>query len=100
MYLSGKMNVKSLSLKIAHPAKNMEKCTPPKKPECALLLINYVYPTVLIKTISDTLLKRYIVAIRPELFTQGKLTGWVRQKGPTVIGICCCGDPALVGKAK
>ena len=31
---------------------------------------------------------------------QGKLTGWVRQKGPTVIGICCCGDPALVGKAK
>jgi hypothetical protein len=21
-------------------------------------------------------------------------------KGPTVIGICCCGDPALVGKAK
>jgi hypothetical protein len=23
-----------------------------------------------------------------------------RQKGPTVIGICCCGDPALVGKAK
>jgi hypothetical protein len=29
------------------------------------------------------------------------LTGWVRQKGPTVIGIiCCCGDPALVGKAK
>jgi hypothetical protein len=27
-------------------------------------------------------------------------TGWVRQKGPTVIGICCCGDPALVGKAK
>ena len=31
---------------------------------------------------------------------QGKLTGWVRQKEPTVIGICCCGDPALVGKAK
>jgi hypothetical protein len=31
---------------------------------------------------------------------QGKLTGWVRQKGPTVIGICCCGDPALVGKLK
>ena len=32
---------------------------------------------------------------------QGKLTGWVRQKGPTVNGICCCGDPAaLVGKAK
>jgi hypothetical protein len=30
----------------------------------------------------------------------GKVTGWVRQKGPTVIGICCCGDPALVGKAK
>jgi hypothetical protein len=29
-----------------------------------------------------------------------QLTGWVRQKGPTVIGICCCGDPALVGKAK
>jgi hypothetical protein len=28
---------------------------------------------------------------------QGKLTGWVRH---TVIGICCCGDPALVGKAK
>jgi hypothetical protein len=28
------------------------------------------------------------------------LTGWVRKKGPTVIGICCCGDPALVGKAK
>ena len=33
-------------------------------------------------------------------YIQGKLTGWVRQKGPTVIGICCCGDPALVGKAK
>jgi hypothetical protein len=31
---------------------------------------------------------------------QGKLTGWVTQKGPTVTGICCCGDPALVGKAK
>jgi hypothetical protein len=29
-----------------------------------------------------------------------KLTGWVSLKGPTVIGICCCGDPALVGKAK
>jgi hypothetical protein len=22
-----------------------------------------------------------------------------KKKGPTVIGICCCGDPALVGKA-
>ena len=32
--------------------------------------------------------------------TGTELTGWFRQKGPTVIGICCCGDPALVGKAK
>jgi hypothetical protein len=24
--------------------------------------------------------------------------GWV--EGPTLINICCCGDPALVGKAK
>ena len=32
---------------------------------------------------------------------QGKLTGWVRYvKGPTVIGTCCCGDPALISKAK
>ena len=23
-----------------------------------------------------------------------------RVKGPTLIGICCCGDPVLVGKAK
>ena len=33
-------------------------------------------------------------------YVLGKLAGWVRQKGPTVIGICCCGDLALVGKAK
>jgi hypothetical protein len=26
--------------------------------------------------------------------------GGLGKKGPTVIGICCCGDPALVGKAK
>jgi hypothetical protein len=26
--------------------------------------------------------------------------GGLGKKGPTVIGICCYGDPALVGKAK
>ena len=29
---------------------------------------------------------------------QGKLTGWDRYYGPTVIGSRCCGDPALVTK--
>ena len=29
---------------------------------------------------------------------QGKLTGWDRYYGPTVIGSRCCGDPALVAK--
>ena len=28
----------------------------------------------------------------------GKLTGWDRYHGPTVIGSRCCGDPALVAK--
>ena len=30
----------------------------------------------------------------------GKVDRVGKVKGPTVIGICCCGDPALVGKAK
>jgi hypothetical protein len=39
-------------------------------------------------------------SMQKKIREEQKLTGWVRQKGPTVIGICCCGDPALVGKAK
>jgi hypothetical protein len=30
----------------------------------------------------------------------GKVDRVGEVKGPTVIGICCSGDPALVGKAK
>jgi hypothetical protein len=58
-------------------------------------------PVLMWKEQKSTLCRKsWVSSVYSGFLPQGKLTGWVRQKGPTVIGICCCGDPALVGKAK
>jgi hypothetical protein len=58
-------------------------------------------PSPHVKRVKVNALPKIVGFLRvPGFLPQGKLTGWVRQKGPTVIGICCRGDPALVGKVK
>ena len=56
-------------------------------------------PSPHVKRVKSTLCRKsWVFSGYSGFLPQGKLTGWDRYYGPTVIGSRCCGDPALVAK--